>query len=721
LTFFNELKRRNVFRVAIGYIVSSWLLVQVADLVLQNIAAPDWVMQTIMLVLALGFPVVVFFSWAYEVTPEGIKRESEVDRAQSITHITGRKFDRAITAVLVVALGYFAFDKFVLDPSRDAELVQAATEAVAEQVAMPGEAETPEKSIAVLPFANMSDDAGNEYFSDGISEEILNALAKVKGLKVAGRTSSFSFKNRNEDLRTIGEVLGVSHILEGSVRKVGQKVRITAQLIKTADGFHLWSDTFERELTDVFAIQDEIAQAIFDQLKVYLAGEQGNIQFASYLADPEAFDLYLEAKQKIYMRKMAPLEDAAELLGRAIAIDPGYAPAYAQRGITEMLLSDRQYGTIPYSQALEQAKRMFDQALLLNPESAEAWAGRGVYLSNMRDSEQAIEALQRALDINPSLVNARHWLANSLLLAGDLDGSFRARQEVLVRDPLYLPGIVTLLDDYFMYGNLEKAQALLNRVRPYMPASGILALNEGVSHFHAGRIADSLPYFESAIEMEPENQSIEATFSRALLYSWQNERLAEVGLDEYKVYAQMRLDRPEEASILARQLAANDNNIAALFRLLVEQGSCAELIDHVESRWPDLQAFEAGFPERDGWSEHNYLGQIAFCYQRVGNQEKFQEALSRFGAALDYQHHIGANNHWFTFAEAVYAVLAGDHEAALNKLEGALEGGFTVNPQLSKTWPMFEPLNGDPRFEFIMNRMVEHLNSERAKMGLAPL
>ena len=173
--------------------------------------------------------------------------------------------------------------------------------------------------------------------------------------------------------------------------------------------------------------------------------------------------------------------------------------------------------------------------------------------------------------------------------------------------------------------------------------------------------------------------------------------------------------------MLAWEMAANDNNIKGLFRLLMAQGRCVELIEYVESRWPYLQAFEVDFPERDGWSEDSYLGLIAFCYQRLGNQEKFQEALSQFKAALDYQRHIGANNLSFAFAEAVYAVLAGDHETALSKLEKALEGGFTVNPKLSRTWPMFAPLDGEPRFEAIMNRMVEHLNSERAKMGLAPL
>ncbi len=252
MQLFKELQRRNVFRVAIGYIVSSWLLAQVADLVLENIGAPDWVMQTILLILALGFPVVVFFSWAYEVTPDGIKRETEADSSQSITHVTGRKLDRAITAMLIVALGYFAYDKFVLSAAREAALVEATSQAVTEQAPVEPEVVTnTEKSIAVLPFVNMSSDPEQEYFSDGLSEEILNLLAKIGDLKVIGRTSSFVFKGKNEDLREIGKALGVTTVLEGSVRKSGDRVRITAQLINVSDGSHLWSDTYDRTMTDI--------------------------------------------------------------------------------------------------------------------------------------------------------------------------------------------------------------------------------------------------------------------------------------------------------------------------------------------------------------------------------------------------------------------------------------------------------------------------------------
>src|SRR3990170_1555732 len=261
MSLFEELKRRNVFRVGIAYVITAWLVAQIADLVLDNIESPAWVMQTLMLVLALGFPFALLFAWAFELTPEGIRKEKDVDRSQSITHETGRKLDYAIIAFLMLALGYFAWDKFA--PGGESAPATTVTEE-----------EPPDtgKSIAVLPFVNMSDDAGNEYFSDGISEEILNALAKVPELQVAGRTSSFAFKGLNQDLRQIGSALNVSHILEGSVRKAGKRVRITAQLIKAADGYHVWSDTYDRELDDVFAIQDEISAAILQQLKAKLVG-----------------------------------------------------------------------------------------------------------------------------------------------------------------------------------------------------------------------------------------------------------------------------------------------------------------------------------------------------------------------------------------------------------------------------------------------------------------
>ncbi len=429
MSFFAELKRRNVFKVSIAYVVVAWLVMQLTDIVLNNVAAPDWVFHVIVFLLGIGLLFAIFFAWAFELTPEGIKREHEVDRSQSITPQTGKKLNFMITGIMAVALAYFAFDKFVLSAGRESAAIESAmVEATSQSVK-----ENPDddeasvahgKSIAVLPFVNMSSDAEQEYFSDGISEEILNALAKVKGLQVTGRTSSFAFKGKNQDLRKIGEALGVENILEGSVRKSGNTVRITAQLIRVDNGFHLWSETYDRELDNIFAIQDEIAANILQQLKTtLLEGEETTVTAARTSA--EAYDLYLLAKQRMYERTGPTIEAAAELLDRAIAIDPEYAPAYAQRGIANLLLAEGtgSYGNIPREQADAQGKLYLDKALQLDPMLAEAWAGLGLYhyvQPTGADQLQAIEVLQKALAINPGMIDANNWLHNSLQGLGRL-------------------------------------------------------------------------------------------------------------------------------------------------------------------------------------------------------------------------------------------------------------------------------------------------------------
>ncbi len=264
MSFIDELRRRNVFRVGIAYTIATWVLLQITEVITPILDLPDWAPKLIFVILAVGFVPALIFAWAFELTPEGIKKEKDVDRTESITHHTGRKLDFVIIAVLVLAVGLLLTDRVFQSKGPEPE--------VGEIVA------TSSRSIAVLPFVNISSDKEQEYFSDGITEEILNSLASVKELKVAGRTSSFAFKGQNQDLRRIGELLGVDHILEGSVRKAGTTVRITAQLVQVEDGFHLWSDTYDRELTDVFAIQDEIANEILKQLKARLLGEEPQVK-----------------------------------------------------------------------------------------------------------------------------------------------------------------------------------------------------------------------------------------------------------------------------------------------------------------------------------------------------------------------------------------------------------------------------------------------------------
>ena len=252
MSFFEELKRRNVFRVGIAYGVASWLLLQVADLVLENINAPEWVIQSMMLMVGLGFIAVLVIAWVYEMTPEGIKKESDVDRSQSVVGDTGKKLDRIVIAFLIVAVAVLLYRQSgdqPIEPTIPAEPTVAGS--------VSSETEAPitiQKSVAVLPFVNMSSDPEQEYFSDGLSEELLNRLAKNDQLHVAARTSSFQFKGQNLDIADIGRQLKVANILEGSVRKAGNRLRITAQLIQVDNGYHLWSETYEREIDDIFAI-----------------------------------------------------------------------------------------------------------------------------------------------------------------------------------------------------------------------------------------------------------------------------------------------------------------------------------------------------------------------------------------------------------------------------------------------------------------------------------
>ena len=273
MSLFNELKRRNVIRVAIAYLALAWLVTEVAGTLFPAFGIPDWGIRFLVILFALGFVPALIISWAYEITPEGLKREKEVVRDASITHLTAKRLDVFTIGLIVVAISFILADRFWLSPRISGQLA-ASAEVVTDTVQTSGpEFQYPPNSIAVLPFVNMSDNPGNEYFSDGLSEELLNLLTRIPELRVAARTSSFSFKGQKLEIPEIAERLKVAHVLEGSVRKAGNQVRITAQLIKTDDGYHLWSESYDRTLDDIFAIQDEIAAEVVARLKVTLLGD----------------------------------------------------------------------------------------------------------------------------------------------------------------------------------------------------------------------------------------------------------------------------------------------------------------------------------------------------------------------------------------------------------------------------------------------------------------
>jgi len=732
MSLFAELKRRNVFRVGIAYIVAAWLLVQVADLAFDIVGADDWLLRGVAIILALGFIPAVIFAWAFELTPEGIKREKEVNRDISITHVTAKKLDYITIGLVLAAMLVVAIDRFL--PERGSEMGsdpisslnvspdQAGREIGSDPISDAKLAPTPistpiSKSIAVLPFVNMSEDANNEFFSDGISEEILNALAKVEDLKVAGRTSSFAFKGQNRDLREIGAALNVSHILEGSVRKAGNRVRVTAQLIKADDGYHVWSENYDRELDDIFAIQDEISAAILQQLKAHLVGED-SIQVAR--TDSKAYELYLLATQRIYERNEASLNMAKELLDQAIAIDPQYAPAHAQLGIASLLLSSDAYGTIPPADANAIAKKHLDQALALEPEQAEAMAGLGLHATEaLLDHRLAQQWLERALAINPNLTNANLWLATVYGEQGELSKDLNMLRETYDRDPLHPVTFNNLSLGLSLAGEFDEARSRLEHLKRYLPSDASLVASQGKVEVMAGEWAAADLHLTEALEREPLNYVDRLWWSATALGSRQYERVSESGTDNWKSLALDQLGRTEEALLIGEKWVNLGNTPEFQISVLNRHGRFQQSVEFIESRWPDLDSLERAFPSRNGFGAELLLN-LAQAHGRLGNQQKFDEVMQRARDSLQQQQEEGAKNWVFENSRAIFAMLEGDREGAMGLLESCVAMGGLPRTDFRGEFSVFSPLSGEPRFEAAMQSMQDKLDTERKALGLDP-
>jgi TolB-like protein/Tfp pilus assembly protein PilF len=451
-----ELKRRNVVRVAIAYAVVIWLVLQLTDVLVSLLTLPDWVGRFVFLLLLIGMPVVLFFAWAFEITPDGVKKAEDVERSQSLTHATGRKLDFAIIGILTIALAFFVVDKFVLESDADLSIA-SQTENVATEI---------QQSIAVLPFVNMSSDPEQEYFSDGLSEEILNLLAKIPKLKVIGRTSSFAFKGKNEDLRVIGQTLGVTTVLEGSVRKSGDQVRVTAQLIDVSDGSHLWSETYDRTLTDIFAIQDDVAAAIIDALQIHV----GTIPTRGRPTEnTEAYALFFQGRVLLNAKD---LQNAEEIFLKVVELDPNFAEAYE-------LLAFAYWEQSGWLMANDEASRLMGEAaakaLAINPDLAFAqsmlgsasnfsWLGEiqgleqalreepgktevvealGWNLLNVGYLQEALGVAERYVDRDPLLPAANYWLANALYALGRTDEAIAAWERAAQLDHSFAKAFIS--------------------------------------------------------------------------------------------------------------------------------------------------------------------------------------------------------------------------------------------------------------------------------------
>jgi len=435
--FFAELKRRNVIRVAGVYIVVGWILVQVATALEESLGLPEWFDGTIVALLLIGLPVALIFAWAFELTPEGVVRTEAVPEGQSITSETGRKLDFALSIAIVALIIVIVWQSSTAPEP-------AATPAVPEQQASlaPGDA-----SVAVLPFADMSSAGDQEYFADGLTEEILNLLVKADQLEVVSRTSSFQFKGTTRGIPEIADELNVRHIVEGSVRKAGSNVRVTAQLIDAVSDRHLWSETYDRPLTteNLFEIQDDVANSIFKALgeKLGLLGEIG-LRAKRTTSNLDAYELFLRARALFEGR--IDLDTADELLEQATALDPAFADAWAYRAATQFLMFDYGYTDLPMRTLHERGMEFAEKALASDPDNATAIAA----IANIRNQQttlgygsydwgETIALFTRALDIDPRNASALNWRGLTYDLVGDVERALADFQRCVDVEPYYTP------------------------------------------------------------------------------------------------------------------------------------------------------------------------------------------------------------------------------------------------------------------------------------------
>jgi TolB-like protein len=681
MSLVSELRRRNVLRMAVLYALAAWLVLQVAEVLIDLAKLPDWIGTTTLALLAVGFPIALIFSWFFELTPEGISLEKDVDPQESITHVTGRRLDFIVISLLCAGLILFAYDKWWIGPP-------------------------PEQSIAVLPFQNMSGDPEQEYFSDGISEELLNILAQIKPLKVIARTSSFSFKGQNVDIATVAEKLNVRHVLEGSVRRSGNQVRITAQLIDAADSTHVWSQIYDRELDDIFAVQEEIAGAISAALKVELALVAGEAVLPTVIkaANTDAYDAYLRGRELIHRRGSQNLEEAVRHLEHSLRLDESFAPAHAQLAIAIALLPG--WGG---STSVEEARRTaiphLDRAQELEPDLAEAHAGRAL-LALRSDPESAIEHARKALASNPSYSEPMNWLSIALTTLGRYEESDATLEQILVIDPLTMIGRHNYSWRLSEAGRIEEAHQLADQLVAENLRQGYAA-HARTSLFYEGKIAEGLSW---ALKLGRGNGLIIAAFS----FVGEYEEARRISEDHWVADAhEGRWDEAIRSTQRNLDQAPDGQNVilnAALILYLA--GRIDEALPLYER---SLDFVPEGRPPGTTSLSLVQTMHLALARRKAGDEDGAQAAAQIVRQDHAARRAAGSKNPIMDHAEAMLAAFDNNPGHAISALKSAVRRGLRNRPY-SFGDPIFEYLRDEPRFVALRQELDAILDDEHDKV-----
>ena len=679
--FVSELRRRNVYKVAVAYAVVSWLLIQIATQVFPFFEIPNWAVRLVVLLLILGFPVALILSWAFEITPEGIKRESEIEPDKSITHHTGRKIV-ALTIVLgVAAAGLLAFQLLrSKSPSAAAVLPSMASNAAVD---------IPSKSIAVLPFDNLSDDKSNAYFAEGIQDEILTRLSKIAALKVISRSSTQKYKSAPDNLREVGRQLGVANLLEGSVQKIANAVHVNVQLIRAATDEHLWAESYNRKLDDVFGVEGEVASTIADQLNAKLSGTEQKAVTDKPTQNTAAYDAYLrglsiEHTQYSYESYQQATRDYVE----AVQLDPNFAFAWARLAVLRSFLYFN--AVDPNTNTAGAVKEAADRAMALAPEAGESWIAQGAYRYRvLRDFAGAVTAYKQAqirLPNNSYLLQNLAFVQRRLGLWQEAEATFKKALEL---DPRNFQLLGSLGGECYAYlRRFNDARVAMDRALEISPDSASTRANKAVTFQNEGRLDEAAQEL-ARIPADTMDDFVVAPRINQAIYERHFDTA--ISIIERKL-----------SSVPAGQPLDSVTELA-----LVQLGFCQQWTGRDEdARRSFSRAIESIKPKPDALVSPDANGTpntLALAYAGLGEKEKALEQAQR--AVKDYEMDA-VNKPWSETTLAQIQARFGDFDSAIAAIPHLLEvpAGLTIaNLKLDPFW---DPLRKDPRFQKLLQSPV---------------
>lgn len=711
MSLLKELKRRNVFRVAIAYLITAWLLLQVVDLVLENINSPDWVMQVFMLAVAGGFLITLVIAWVFEVTPEGLKRQKDVDRDHSITHITGRKLDRAIIVILVLAVGYFAYDKFI-------------HRAAVEETVSAQSAEQPDagsrQSIAVLPFVNRSSREEDAFFADGIHDDLLTSLAKIGSLKVISRTSVMRYREGGKSIPEIAAELGVATVLEGGIQRSADQVRINVQLIDAATDEHLWAENYDRALTasNLFSIQTEISREIVAALRGTLTDEE-SARIADQPTDSlEAYGEFVLGRQEMARRTAESLARAQRHFEKAVEFDPEYALAYV--GLADSLSLQATYGDLYVNDTFAPRQAAIDRALALQPDSGEAYTA----LANLRDDQQQEAAAEdffgKAIELAPNYVTAWHWYAILLNADNRWEEALPLAKKARELDPGAPILAVVLADILWNLGRPEEATGVVMDQLRKTPEFPNLYQHMASFNLQLGQLGEAMRWVQAAARLDATQSGalVSVCFMHVQLGSAEEAEACYDGVEEAYPEAsfgsriflyQLRGQHDkslETMQAIAQRYDGSGPQLGLAYHYLA-LGEFESALEVVRNNWPEL--IGDGPVEITESNDGPARAALNALYG-IGQTERADYLFEQSFAYLDTIDRITGPGYG---ASDVFMYAArGDRQEAVSALREALEAGWRQG-WFRLRYPMFDYLLDEPEWVALITELEADIARQR--------